>query len=193
MRRPGTTRLSSCIHLRSDHFIIVDDIPLAVDCTQTAAGDPSNSVSFVIHSLLTSFIVKSDLALWQFSPSTRYLRRTGCRQRNVPSARRTLDAGSGPLRARPANQRSSTGPLYLQDDSNLSVGCSTIPSGASCTSQGKRQPYASAGSCSAASNSSASLRLSGSSLRAMIRCSVEMARVSPSLAIFIAISSRLSW
>ena len=54
-------------------------------------------------------------------------------------------------------------------------------------------PYASAGSCSAASNTSASRRLSGSSLRAMIRWSVEMARASPSLAIFIAISSRLSW
>ena len=54
-------------------------------------------------------------------------------------------------------------------------------------------PYASAGACSAASNSSASRRLSASSLRAMIRWSVEMARVSPSLAILIAISSRLSW
>lgn len=67
-RGPDPTRLSSCPHLRSDHISILDNIPLAVDCTQTVAGDPSNSVSFVIHSLFTSSIVKSDPVAGEETP-----------------------------------------------------------------------------------------------------------------------------
>ncbi len=68
--------------------------------------------------------------------------------------------------------------------------------GARCLAYALRPPalgYASANSCSEASSASASARLAGLSSRAMMRCSVEMARVSPSLAILSAISSRLSW
>ena len=60
-------------------------------------------------------------------------------------------------------------------------------------SPGRPRRYVSAGCSSAASSASASCRFAGSSFRAMIRCSVEIARVSPSRAISIAISSRLSW